>query len=128
MHVMYRVVQKSWCQVARKFQPGYSQPRPAMPGWCLANQSLFLRTTLYYYCYSALDLMSAPCNFQEGTETVGYSKEGEDDGGDCEPDVRRRAEVHGPGALPLHVVVRVLIISQIHIQQLEILKLKLNEM
>ena len=38
---MYRVVQKSWCQVARIVQPVYSQPRPAMPGWCLTKQSLF---------------------------------------------------------------------------------------
>ena len=37
----YRVVPKSWRQVARKFQPSYSQPRPAMPGWCLTKLSLF---------------------------------------------------------------------------------------
>ena len=29
MEYMYRVVQTSWCQVARKVQPVYSQPRPA---------------------------------------------------------------------------------------------------
>ena len=28
-------------QVARKGQPSCSQPRPAMPGWCLTKQSLF---------------------------------------------------------------------------------------
>ena len=39
--IKYRVAQKSWCQVARKVQPGYSQPRLAMPGWCLTKQSLF---------------------------------------------------------------------------------------
>ena len=38
----YRVVQKSWFQVARKVQPIYSQPRPAMPGCCLTKQSLFM--------------------------------------------------------------------------------------
>ena len=38
---MYRVVQKSWCQVERKVQPVCSQPRAAMPGWCLTKQSLF---------------------------------------------------------------------------------------
>ena len=37
----YRVVKKSWCQLARKVQPIYSQPRPAMPGWCFTKQSLF---------------------------------------------------------------------------------------
>ena len=35
---LYRVEQKSWCQVAKKAHPNYSQPRPAMPGWCLTKQ------------------------------------------------------------------------------------------
>ena len=38
---LYRVVQKSWRQVERKVQPVYSQPRAAMPGWCLTKHSLF---------------------------------------------------------------------------------------
>ena len=38
---VYRVEQKKWRQVERKFQPGCSQPQPAMPGSCLAKQSLF---------------------------------------------------------------------------------------
>ena len=38
---VYRAEQKSWFQVARKVQPDYSQPWPAMPGWCLTKQSLF---------------------------------------------------------------------------------------
>ena len=29
-----------WCQVERKVQPGYSQPKPAMSGWCLTKRSL----------------------------------------------------------------------------------------
>ena len=47
----YRVVQKSCCQVARKVQPGYSQARPAKPGWCLPKQSLF-----YAQCQNAYNL------------------------------------------------------------------------
>ena len=37
---VYRVEQKSWCQVQRMVLPSHSQPRPAMPGWCLTKQSL----------------------------------------------------------------------------------------
>ena len=37
----YRVVQKCWCQVARKVQHIYGLPSPAMPGRCLTKQSLF---------------------------------------------------------------------------------------
>ena len=50
LSIFYRVVQKSWCQVARKVQPSNSQPRPAMPGWCLSKQSLFT--------YNAVDIYS----------------------------------------------------------------------
>ena len=37
----YRVEQKKWRYIERMFLPGCSQPQPAMPGWCLAKQSLF---------------------------------------------------------------------------------------
>ena len=47
---LYRVEQKSWCPVARKFLPNHSQPRPAMPGWCLAKQLFFQHNTLYSFC------------------------------------------------------------------------------
>ena len=43
---MYRVVQKSWCQVVKKFLPNHSQPMLAMPGRCLAKQSLFSEHTV----------------------------------------------------------------------------------
>ena len=38
---MYRVEQKKWSYVERKFLPGCIQPKPATPGWCLAKQFLF---------------------------------------------------------------------------------------
>ena len=38
---MYRVEQKKWSYVERKFLPGCIQPQPATPGWCLAKQFLF---------------------------------------------------------------------------------------
>ena len=38
---IYRVEQKKWSQVERKFLPGCSQPQPATPGWCLAKQFFF---------------------------------------------------------------------------------------
>ena len=45
---------------------------------------------------------------QKGTAAVGNSKEGANGWGDCKPDVGRRPEVHGLGALLEHVNVRIL--------------------
>ena len=42
VELLPRVVEKSWCQVASKVQPIYRQPTPAMPGWCLTKQALFM--------------------------------------------------------------------------------------
>ena len=57
---VYRVVQKCWCQVVRKIQPSYSQPKQAMPGWCLTKQSLFYaqRCTLYTHARIHRTLLS----------------------------------------------------------------------
>ena len=37
---LYGVAQKSWCQVARKVQPVYSHPRPAMSSWLVINKTV----------------------------------------------------------------------------------------
>ena len=53
--LIYRVVQKSWRQVARIFLASCSEPQPAMPGWYLAKQSLF---------------SAKPCTIWNGNELI----------------------------------------------------------